>query len=200
MTREPDGTPADEAGEASETAAIIADLRRRLRNPRILRHPLVRNELSRLDLQLIGQTSGTGSHPGRHRSGVLRPGAGTSQSAGDLAGLDLKPDPLAATTAKEFMDALRRYRAWSGFPSLRKMADRSGQAFVHSTMHTAMQNDALPKLDLVKAIIRGCEGSPDDMDAFVTAWRRIGAARSGARTSDPGLLPAPVAEPGLSSS
>jgi hypothetical protein len=52
-------------------------------------------------------------------------------------------------------------------------------------------------LDIVKAIITGYEGSPEDMHDFVTAWRRIDASRAGAKASDTGLLAAPVADLGL---
>jgi hypothetical protein len=53
------------------------------------------------------------------------------------------------------------------------MAQQASQAVVHSTMYHAMNGTALPKLDVVKAIIIGCGGSDDDLQAFTTAWRCI---------------------------
>jgi hypothetical protein len=199
MTDKPESTAAAVAAEASQTVAIIAGLRRRLRDQLILRHPAVMRELHRLDIQLIGQMSGTGSRSGRHRSGVYRASADAAQVE-DIAGFDLKPDPLTATTPAQFIAALREYRAWSGSPSWRKMAERAGQAVVHSTMHAAMHSDALPKLDVVKAIIVGCNGGPEDVRAFVTAWRQLDSHRTQAMRDGTGLLPAPVAELSLSSS
>jgi hypothetical protein len=193
MTAKPEGPAADAEAEARQTVAIIAGLRRRLRNQRTLRHPAVMRELHRLDIQLIGQMSGTGSRSGRHRSGVFKASADAAQVE-DIAGFDLKPDPLSAATPAQFVAALREYRAWSGNPSWRKMAERAGQAVVHSTMHAAMNGDALPKLDVVRAIIVGCNGSQDDMRAFVTAWRQIDSGKTQPVEGGIGLLPAPVAE------
>ena len=58
--------------------------------------------------------------------------ASTRVSAGgsiaDAEGFDLRPDPLRARTAADFMAALRCYRAWAGDPSYRKMASRASYA------------------------------------------------------------------------
>lgn len=167
MTRPPQDSPAEQA-EVSATAAIIAGLRRRLASVCFLEHPLILGELRKLEIQLNKQLS-AGS--GRHA-------ADAGPQVEDVSGYDLKPDPLSAATAAEFMEAVRQYRAWSGNPSLRKMADRAGQAVVHSTIHAAMRSDALPKLEVVKAIIIGCGGSQDDMRAFVTAWRCLDSGRA----------------------
>jgi hypothetical protein len=45
---------------------------------------------------------------------------------------------------------------------------------VHSTMHAAMNSDALPKFAVMKAIIIGCGGGEEDLKAFASAWRRVG--------------------------
>jgi hypothetical protein len=170
------------AADASSIATMIAGLRRRLRNPSVLEHPIVLSELRKLELQLNRQMSDGDSSHGRHRSAA-------APQVEDVAGYDLKPDPLTATTAAEFMAMLRQYKSWSGDPSWRRMADRAGQVIVHSTMHAAMRADTLPKLEVVKAIITGCGGSQEDMRSFVTACRRLASSHGHDTT---GFLPAPV--------
>jgi len=152
------------------TARIIAGLRWRLQHQEILEHPKVLSELSQLDQQITGQLATADRNPGRHRSPT---GPVVSQRSGDAPGFELKPNPATATTPAEFIDALRQYKAWRGSPSWRKMAEQAGQAVVHSTMYQAMKSDALPKWEVVKAIIMGCGGGEDDIRSFLSAWRRI---------------------------
>lgn len=178
MSRPPRPSPAEQA-EVSATAAIIAGLRKRLASVYFLEHPLILGELRKLEVQLNEQMS---DGAGRHAANVTVP-------LEDVSGFDLKPDPLAAATAAEFMAAVRQYRAWSGNPSLRKMAERAGQAVVHSTIHSALRGDNLPKLEVVKAIIIGCGGSQDDMRAFVTAWRCLDSGRGPASVTAAGPAP-----------
>lgn len=54
------------------------------------------------------------------------------------------------------------------------MAAKANQLVVHSTMYNAMNGEALPKFDVMKAIIIGCGGDEDDLKAFASAWRRVG--------------------------
>jgi hypothetical protein len=159
--------------DAKAAATLIAALRRRLDNQHVRTDPAVIEELRKLEAQLVAQFVTVGAVPGRHRSGILPTLRGSGLQVEDADGYNLKPDPLTARTAAEFMEILRRYRAWSGDPSWRSMAMRSGQVRVHSTMHAAMHSDLLPRLDLVRAVIAGCGGSHDDIRAFVTAWRFI---------------------------
>jgi hypothetical protein len=161
--------------EATATATVIAGLRSRLRRLDILGHPVVLLELQKLEEQVTVLLDQADRSPGRHRSPI---GKTPSRQISDVRGFDLKPNPLTATTAAEFITALWQYKAWSGDPSWRKMAAQAGQAVVHSTMHAAMHGSALPKFDVVKAIIIGCGGGEDDLRAFATAWRRIEAGRT----------------------
>jgi hypothetical protein len=178
-------SPADpeEEAEAAATATVIAGLRWRLRNSRLLEHEAVLDELRKLEAQVDVQLARAPGSPGRHR--CAPPG---SRGGAEPGGFD-RPDPLTARTAAEFMVTLRRYRDWSGRPSWRKMADRAGQVVVHSTMHAAMRADTLPRLTVVQAIVAGCGGSEADLAAFVTAWQRI--------DSGPALMAAPVPAPAL---
>jgi hypothetical protein len=180
--------------EATTTATVIAGLTWRLRRQENIKHPKILNELSKLiellDVRLGQSEEGTG----RHRLSANLP---LSEQIGDAEGFDLRPDPLAATTPEEYIDALWQYKAWSGDPSWRAMAKRAGQAVVYSTMYAAMNNKALPKLDVVKAIITGCGGGEDDLSAFVTAWRRISM---GGRTRRPSVDARFLSAPSRSSS
>jgi hypothetical protein len=178
------GNQADTEAEAIATATAIAGLRWRLSHHGTLEHPAVQRELRKLEEQVTAQLADQADrNPGRHRSLV-----GGGQQISDASGYDLKPDPLTATTTAQFIKTLWQYKVWSGDPSWRKMAAQAGQTVVHSTMHAAMHGDALPKLDVVKAIITGCGGGEDDLRTFATAWRRIESGRTGSAN----FLTAPV--------
>jgi hypothetical protein len=173
-----DGPPTDSETEAIATAADIATLCRRLtQHPGTLGYPMVVRELRKLEDLINDHFTHTGPKTGRHRSAT---GTAASQQISDAAGLDFKPNLLTVTTPAEFVAALKQYRAWSGNPSLRTMAQRADQLVVHSTMHAAMNGETLPRLDVVKAIVIGCDGDGDDEDlrAFVTAWRRIATGQT----------------------
>lgn len=153
--------------EATRTAIVIAEVSSRLmRHPELREHPKVLSALRNLEEQL----EYVDENPGRHRSTSDGP---ISQQISDACGYDLKPNPLTATTAAAFVEALRQYRAWSGSPSWRQMAAQAGQAVVFSTMYNAMKSDALPKFEVMKAIVIGCGGGNDDLTAFASAWRRV---------------------------
>jgi hypothetical protein len=91
----------------------------------------------------------------------------------DAAGFDLRPDPLQARTPGDFVEALRRYRAWAGDPSYRQMASRAGGTTAASTIWLALRSEDVPRLELVLAIIAGCGGGEDDQRRFATAWRTL---------------------------
>ena len=168
----------DDPQMATEAAAIyaariIAGLRWRLQHQEILEHPKVQSELRQLEQQITEQLATADPNPGRHR---FTAGQVAGEQISGAPGFDLKPNPDTATTPAEFIQALWQYKAWSGDPSWRKMAEQAGQAVVHSTMYQAMNGDALPKWEVVKAIIVGCGGGEDDLRSFASAWRRIESA------------------------
>ena len=166
--------------EASATATVIAGLCWRLKRQENIKHPKILNELSKL-IELLNVRLGQSEEgTGRHRLSANLP---MSQQIVDAEGFDLRPNPIAATTAAEYIEALRQYKAWSGDPSWRAMAKRAGQTVVHSTMYAAMNGSTLPKLDVVKAIIVGCGGGEEDLSAFATAWRRIATGGRNRRPS-----------------
>jgi hypothetical protein len=175
--------------DAEATAAAIAGLRwRLLQCPDALERPTIVRELRKLEELIVDLLEQAGANPGRHRS----TGSETSsQQISDADGFDLKPDPLVATTPAEFINILWRYRAWSGNPPWRKMAQQANQAVVHSTMHHAMNSTVLPKFDVVKAIIVGCGGSDDDLRGFTTAWRRLASSQIPSPSASGEYLTAP---------
>jgi hypothetical protein len=92
----------------------------------------------------------------------------------DAEGFDLRPDPLQTRSPAEFTAALRQYRAWSGDPSLREIAGRAGGRIAASTIWQALRaGDAIPRMEVVLAVVAGCGGSDEDQRRFVTAWRTI---------------------------
>ena len=189
------GPPAEAEAEADATATTIAGLRWRLmQHPQTLHYAKVRRELRQLEELITAHLDHAGPSPGRHRCATGLP---SSQQIGDADGFDLKPDPLTATTPAQFNTALRHYRAWSGNPPWRKMAENAGQACVHSTMYAAVNAGTLPKLEVVKAIITGCGGSDDDLRAYATAWRRITTGHTGTPPPNGHILPAPLPAPRL---
>jgi len=157
--------------DATNTAHLITGLGWRLQQrPEILEHPKVVSALRNLaELLPYDET------PGRHRSAT---DTEIAQRLSDAFGDDLKPNPLSATIPAELIDALVQYRAWSGDPSWRTIEKKSGHTVVHSTMWNAMNGSSLPKLEVVKAIVIGCGGGEDDVNSFVTAWRRIALTKA----------------------
>jgi hypothetical protein len=91
----------------------------------------------------------------------------------DADGVDLRPDPLNASTGAELVAALRAYRVWAGEPPFRRMAAASGQRAAAATLCTALNRGELPTLDVVLAIVAGCGGSDEDQRRWATAWRRL---------------------------
>lgn len=168
---------------ATAIATTIAGLSWRLQLPGLLEHPKVLTALRRLQDQVDEQLAYGDQNTGRHRTTT---GIPASRQINDVAGFDQKPDPLGATTPAEFVQTLLKYKSWSGDPSWRTMARNANQIVVHSTMHSALKSDSLPKFEVMKAIVIGCGGNDEDLKAFVTAWRRIrGPARAeSARPAD----------------
>lgn len=91
----------------------------------------------------------------------------------DSPGHDLCPDPLTAHTGADLLAALARFRIWAGEPSFKDMQRLSEPRTAASTMCTAMKAGCLPTLRTVRAIITGCGGTPEQLQAFTTAWRQI---------------------------
>jgi len=170
--------------EALHTARVIAGLSLRLQQrPEILEHPKVNSALRNFEEHVAGHRAYVSEYQARHRSPL---GGVISEYVSDAGEDDLKPNPDTVTTAVEFIQVLWQYRAWSGDPPWRTMAERAGQIVVFSTMYNAMQGTVLPKLPVVRAIIIGCGGGEDDVHSFSNAWRRIRWTKP---TTGPGYRP-----------
>ncbi|MGH3218739.1 MAG: hypothetical protein ACRDPY_08535 [Streptosporangiaceae bacterium] len=101
-------------------------------------------------------------------------------------GADLRPDPREARTPAEFMEALRRFRQWSGNPPFRRMWRRADQRAAVSTMCTVLRSNTLPdRLHVIDAIVEGCGGTDEDRRRFATAWRELTLARHPSRVVRP---------------
>src|SRR5262245_58901346 len=100
------------------------------------------------------------------------------------------PGPGGAQTPAEFVDQLRRLKAWSGrsFRALEKHARRNGDILPASTIATALKRDSLPHLDFVAALVRACGGGSEDAEHWIEARRKL-AQPSTATTLGPCLLP-----------
>ncbi|WP_162907329.1 ATP-binding protein [Allorhizocola rhizosphaerae] len=105
-----------------------------------------------------------------------------------------RPDPAAAGTAAEFVDALRRLKHWSGmgFRRLEKAAAADGQVLPRSTITAALSRNTLPREDLVATFVRSCGCDRNEVDRWVAARRRIAATPS--VPTSPALLAEPAAD------
>lgn len=90
-----------------------------------------------------------------------------------------RPDPAAADTPAEFVEALRRLKRWSGlgYRQLEKRAATIGESLPRSTVTAALTRDTVPREDLVAALVRACGCDADEVRRWVDARRRIAAAR-----------------------
>jgi hypothetical protein len=116
----------------------------------------------------------TGSHA------VRRP-----EQIPDINGHDLRPDPLAAKTAAEFVACLRCFRTWAGQPTLREIAARSRQAVSYTTIQKILARDDLPSLTATLAILNGCGATHEYQQSFATAWRHLTMATIAVPGQDP---------------
>jgi len=194
---QPGGGVPDDSGDpqahtdAEAAAAVIAGLRRRLAHQSTLEHPAVRRELRHLEQQLTAQLDRPARQPGRHRLPADAPPGQLSQPGQP----GQRPDPAAARTAAQLTTMLGQYQAWSADPCWATIAARSRHTIGHAAVRAALHGTALPSLTLLTAVITGCGGSQDDLNAFTTAWQRINAASATTCSAPPG--PEPVPAPAL---
>jgi hypothetical protein len=146
---------------------------------------LIRSELDAIEREYIGLR--TQVERLRRQGRADRNAANRGHAAAPLSDVpgysDLRPEPLAAHTAAEFVAALRQFRIWSGEPSFRTMASRSNRPA--STLAAALNADALPPMETMIAIITGCNGSIEDQREYTTAWRQIRLSRANHRQDSP---------------
>jgi hypothetical protein len=162
-------------GNDEDLVALAWDIRRigkKLESAQAVNHPRVRFALNQLGEQLA---SVLGESRGRHRLAIADmttpADEGVVQKTIDAVS---KPNPQTATTARELVIALRKYRAWAGNVTFRQMAVRARYTVPHAVMCIALNDTSeLPALNVVTAIIAGCGGDTNDQEMFTNAWRRI---------------------------
>lgn len=91
----------------------------------------------------------------------------------DLRGYEQRPDPLLAKTPAKLVAAMRAYHAWAGNLSYREMERRCDKQLSYSTFRNMLNTDALPKLSSLEIFVKVLGGTPEDLQAWATAWRQI---------------------------
>ena len=191
MSRRPaHGRPGNPRPEP-EAAAIVASIDRLLRQlerkPVMAEHPDVEPVIHRLS-ERLAVFEQAGHSPGRHRA---EPGQLALDYPAESAGPELELDLAAVRTPGEFVALLKRQVSQSGLP-LRVIAARAKQKRVYSTISAALNRDKLPTIEVVEAIIAGCDGSENVLQLFTAAWHRLSAQHATGRTKNAGPLPAPI--------
>ncbi|WP_067967067.1 hypothetical protein [Nocardiopsis trehalosi] len=112
----------------------------------------------------------------------------------DLAGYGRRPNPLDARTPAQLVAAMQRFRVWSGDWSLRQLERFCGGAVSRSTFQTTLANPReLPKFTVLCAFVSACGGGEDEIQRWVTAWRRLRMPDEGAGDGLP-HRPPPLSE------
>jgi hypothetical protein len=85
------------------------------------------------------------------------------------------PDPEKAQTTAEFIDQLKRLKAWSGltYRQLERRASEQGDVLPHSTVATALSRKSLPRVELVRALVRACGCDERTAATWVAVRRRL---------------------------
>ncbi|GAA2287540.1 hypothetical protein GCM10010415_68350 [Streptomyces atrovirens] len=85
-------------------------------------------------------------------------------------------DPAEARTAREYVSLLRKLKEHSGltFRQLEQRAAERGEVLARSTLADALRRDALPRAEVVAALVRAC-GAGEDVPEWLTARERLAA-------------------------
>lgn len=113
---------------------------------------------------------------------------------------DERPDPAAAGTPAEFVDAMLRLKRWTGwgFRRLENRAAAAGLALPRSTLTAALTRRTLPREDLVAAFTVACGCDEAETARWIAARRRIAstpAAPDLEPATEPRVAPAAAAPP-----
>nr|SBO97648.1 hypothetical protein BN4615_P7164 [Nonomuraea gerenzanensis] len=125
------------------------------------------------------------------------------------------PDPGAAGSVADFVEALARLRRWAGEPSLSRLRSLGGQVAASdgslvdalpksTTSHVLRQHDRLPRWEFVRAFVtaclRSCEYPEESIAGELERWRAARAALTAPDTSDATAPAPPHAEAAASAS
>ncbi|NAS25684.1 hypothetical protein GT755_28860 [Herbidospora sp. NEAU-GS84] len=104
------------------------------------------------------------------------------------------PDPAAARTEVEFVDLLRRLKAWSGrsYRDIQHHAQRAGRHLPYSTAAGMLKRETLPRRETVTAFVLGC--GLDEQTA--AAWDAARTRLDMGLPPEPEPRPVPVPVPG----
>lgn len=98
----------------------------------------------------------------------------------DAAGCAYKPNPLAAVTEQDFVQALRDLVMWAGNPGLREISRRCGGSPTHSSLSKLLSASTVPpKFAPVRAFILALGLKEKDIEEWMTAWRGFVMPSSG---------------------
>src|SRR3569833_1325419 len=87
------------------------------------------------------------------------------------------PNPREAASPAEFVEQLRRLKAWSDRTYRRQEeAARRGHVLPHSTIATALARDSLPRTELVAALVSACGCDEETVALWVEVRRRLAAS------------------------
>lgn len=101
------------------------------------------------------------------------------------------PNPLTARTVDEFGACLRRLKLWAGDPSFAELRRRTG--IPSSTLADAFsaRRTGLPRLEVVRLVVRACGGGPDEVTRWELGWRRVRERQRAVATAESPPVPGP---------
>ncbi|MEN3610692.1 helix-turn-helix domain-containing protein [Plantactinospora sp. ZYX-F-223] len=104
-------------------------------------------------------------------------------------------DPGSAETSADLVGMLRQLRNRSGlsFRRIERVARAAGDNLPASTLATMLGRNTLPREELVRALTRACGESPESVDRWLAARRRLADAAATPPTAEP--APAEPAKP-----
>jgi hypothetical protein len=110
---------------------------------------------------------------------------------------DTAPRPDTATTAAEYVAALRELREWSAltYRQLAAKAEASGHVLPASTVAAALGRGTLPRADLVEALVFACGLDGDAAVHWLTIREDIAAGRVSRQGATPTPAEVPAAAP-----
>ncbi|MGI5152525.1 helix-turn-helix domain-containing protein [Plantactinospora sp. CA-294935] len=96
-------------------------------------------------------------------------------------------DPGSARTPADLVGLLRQLRNRSGlsFRRIERLARAAGDNLPASTLATMLARNTLPREELVRALTRACGESPESVDRWLAARRRLVDAAATPPTTEP---------------
>ncbi|HET6356395.1 helix-turn-helix domain-containing protein [Streptomyces sp.] len=85
------------------------------------------------------------------------------------------PEPQAATSAAEFVAAMRQLRQWAhlSYRQLERRAQDAGDILPRATLAGVLNRQELPREELLAAFVRACGGDEATLEAWIRARKRL---------------------------